>query len=531
MIRIYNALCLLCFLVILVTCKKDKATEEEKLNQQEQKIITQIEGFMPTQIGSMFTAQFDLLRNKQDYPKYLDSIETSLNDLKNTILMNFSLSDYQAAMSKALINLQSESKGSTTCLGLGYSKGVKVDIGVSGKIGAGIVAGAQAAGGAGVKVTYDFVNLDRQVYLYTFCSAGISIGVGFAAELSSNLGFSGINEFITGIRYYGNSSGLNRYSGQSISTSYSLSGKAATVLGVGLSLGVGTSSGAISNYNGIENQDPCTAIMIPIYNGTKTYSFKVTGTLSDGAQLDILAIFNLNKAWTNSTGIESTYKSFADNRPLAGIRMAKELMLTGPFPGVTSPLGSIDMTASAVALIYGIMDFTNCPPVIASIGTKPISSLSSTTASCGGVIPNDGGNDISAHGIVWSTSENPTIESNSGITNDGIGEGEFNSSIGNLTSNTTYFVRAYAKNNAGTAYGGQVSFKTPVTVSVPSVGTSSVTVFTATSATLGGNITSDGGSSVTERGVYYGTAQNPVTSGNKLQIGSGSGVSRPTFQD
>ena len=514
---------LFCLLVILATCKKDKdkPTEEQVLAQHEQKIINQIDGFMPKEVGSMFEAQLKIIHTQQNYAKYLDSIETSINDLKNTIQSNFNLSDYQTIMNKALLNLQSQSKGSIDdCLGLGYSKGVKVDIGVAGKIGAGIVVGVQAAAGAGVKVTYDFVNLDRQIYIYSFCSAGASIGVGLAAALGSNVGFSGVNEVITGIRYYGNSSGLNRYSGQSISTSYSLGGKAATVLGVGLSLGVGTSSGAISNYNGIENQDPCTANMIPIINGTKAYSFKVTGTLSAGAEADLEAVFSLNKAWTNSAGIDNTYKRFADNRQLAGIRMAQEIMLTGPFPGITSPLCSIDVTASAVALIYSLIDFSNCPPVLASIGTKPITNLTSTAASCGGVIPNDGGSSISAHGLVWSTSENPTLDSNRGITNDGQGKVEFTSKIINLAPNTTYYVRAYATNNAGTAYGTQVTLKTPLNVSTPEVITTPVTVFTATSSTFGGNITDDGGASVTERGVYWGTSSNPVSTGTKLKIES-----------
>ena len=510
---------LFCLLIILATCKKDKPTEEENLTQHEQKIINQIDEFMPKEVGSMFETQFKAIRTQQDYSKYLDSIETSINELKNTIQLNFSLSDYQAAMNKALLNLQNQSKGTIDdCMGLGYSKGVKVDIGIAGKIGAGIVAGAQAAAGAGVKVTYDFVNLDRQVYIYSFCSAGISIGVGIAAELSANVGFSGVNEVITGIRYYGNSSGLNRYSGQSISTSYSLGGKAAAVFGVGLSLGVGTSSGAVSNFNGIENQDPCTATMIPIANGTKAYSFKVTGTLSDGPQSELIAVFNLNKAFTKTAGIASTYKSFADNRPLAGIRMAKEIMLTGPFPGVSSPLSSIDLTASAVALIYSLKDFSNCPPVIASIATKPITNLTSAIGSCGGVITNDGGSNITTHGIVWSTSENPGIDSYRGITNDGTGKGEFTSKISNLSPNTNYYVRAYATNSAGTAYGTQVTFKTPLNISTPTVNTTPVTVFTSTSATVGGNITADGGVTVTEHGVFWGNSSNPETTGTKLPI-------------
>ena len=68
--------------------------------------------------------------------------------------------------------------------------------------------------------------------------------------------------------------------------------------------------------------------------------------------------------------------------------------------------------------------------------------------------------DVTARGVCWSTSENPTI-SNSHTT-DGSGLGSFTSSITGLTSGETYYVRAYATNSAGTAYGNQVSLTLPM---------------------------------------------------------------------
>jgi hypothetical protein len=60
-------------------------------------------------------------------------------------------------------------------------------------------------------------------------------------------------------------------------------------------------------------------------------------------------------------------------------------------------------------------------------------------------------------------------------------------------------------------------------ISAPIVTTDLVTVFTSTTATISGNVTSDGGATVTERGVYWSNTYNPVTTGTKLQIGSGTG--------
>ena len=93
-----------------------------------------------------------------------------------------------------------------------------------------------------------------------------------------------------------------------------------------------------------------------------------------------------------------------------------------------------------------------------SVTTNNVSSIGTTTAICGGNVTSDGGADVTARGVCWSTSQNPTI-SNSHTTN-GSGTGSFTSSITGLTPNTTYYVRAYATNSAGTNYGAQKTFTT-----------------------------------------------------------------------
>ena len=88
--------------------------------------------------------------------------------------------------------------------------------------------------------------------------------------------------------------------------------------------------------------------------------------------------------------------------------------------------------------------------------TNNVTGITLTTALCGGNITSDGGTTVTARGVCWSTSQNPTIADNK--TNDGIGIGSFTSSIAGLTTNSTYYVKAYATNSSGTAYGNQVSF-------------------------------------------------------------------------
>ena len=98
------------------------------------------------------------------------------------------------------------------------------------------------------------------------------------------------------------------------------------------------------------------------------------------------------------------------------------------------------------------------PGNLASITTTSISSNIGTSAVSGGNITNGGGSLVTSRGVCWSTSPNPTTANNS--TNDGSGTGSFTSSLTGLTANTTYYVRAYAINSAGTAYGNQLSFTT-----------------------------------------------------------------------
>ena len=90
--------------------------------------------------------------------------------------------------------------------------------------------------------------------------------------------------------------------------------------------------------------------------------------------------------------------------------------------------------------------------------TTEVTGITQTTAISGGNISSDGGATITARGVCWNTVENPTINDNK--TTDGQGSGEFSSNMSGLTPNTTYYVRAYATNSAGTGYGEAISITT-----------------------------------------------------------------------
>ena len=93
-----------------------------------------------------------------------------------------------------------------------------------------------------------------------------------------------------------------------------------------------------------------------------------------------------------------------------------------------------------------------------TVTTNSVTSITKNSAVCGGNVTSDGGATVTRRGVCWSTYQNPTIYDNT--TYDGTGTGSFTSHITNLSPGTTYYVRAYATNSEGTAYGAQRSFTT-----------------------------------------------------------------------
>lgn len=103
------------------------------------------------------------------------------------------------------------------------------------------------------------------------------------------------------------------------------------------------------------------------------------------------------------------------------------------------------------------LSFTTLP-IPPTVTTADITDITSSSAKGGGNVTDNGGATVTARGVCWSTSQNPTIAN--AKTTDGNGNGAFNSNITGLMPNTTYYVRAYATNSAGTSYGAQKQFTT-----------------------------------------------------------------------
>ena len=163
---------------------------------------------------------------------------------------------------------------------------------------------------------------------------------------------------------------------------------------------------------------------------------------------------------------------------------------------------------------------------LATVVTNTVSNITTTSATCGGSVIDDGGANVTERGICWSTVQSPTV--NDSRLTSGNGMGSFSATLTGLSSGTTYYVRAYAINSLGTVYGNEVTFtaETPTidpVVNVPTVTTLTVSNITSESATLSGNVTDDGNATVTERGVCWSTSHNPTVAGNHTVSGTGMG--------
>ena len=175
---------------------------------------------------------------------------------------------------------------------------------------------------------------------------------------------------------------------------------------------------------------------------------------------------------------------------------------------------------NSVGTAYGEQFEFRTADGLPTLRTDSVTRIAATTATCGGEVLADGGFAVTARGVCWSTATQPTISNNH--TADNIGLGPFASSLTGLEPATTYYVRAYATNPAGTAYGEQRTFTTQS--GLPTVVTAAATAVSATSITIGGTVLADGGFAVTARGVCYSTQPNPTLANPHTTDGSGSGT-------
>ena len=194
--------------------------------------------------------------------------------------------------------------------------------------------------------------------------------------------------------------------------------------------------------------------------------------------------------------------------------------LTGLTPCTTYYVRAYATNSEGTA--YGEqVTFTTLGDKLPCLKTKEVTAITNRTASCGGEITNEGDSPVTIRGICWNKTGTPTIADL--ITNNGGGTGNFTSNMTALNTNTKYYVRAYATNARGTAYGNEITFTTLEQAVTPEATTAGVTDITSNSATCGGTVIKSNGSEITGRGVCWNTTGNPTTDDAKTADGNEMG--------
>jgi uncharacterized protein (TIGR02145 family) len=165
-----------------------------------------------------------------------------------------------------------------------------------------------------------------------------------------------------------------------------------------------------------------------------------------------------------------------------------------------------------------IKQFTTMESGLPVVTTGSITNITRTSASASGEVTGDNGEAVTKRGLCWGISNNPVLTSCVDTTVNGSETGIFIGSMTLLSPLTQYYVRAYAINSKGTAYGSSVAF---TTYDLPVVITTEPNIITNTGATSGGNVTGEGGSPVTFRGICWSDSPLPTDALTTKTIQSG----------
>ena len=204
--------------------------------------------------------------------------------------------------------------------------------------------------------------------------------------------------------------------------------------------------------------------------------------------------------------------------------------LTGLSPATTYYVRGF--CTNGVGTAYGAQrTFTTLALSVPIVSTNPVVGITAVSATSGGNLSYDGGNAILSRGVCWSITDTPTVDSSH--TTDGTSTGIYNSNMTGLSPATTYFVRAYATNAIGSAYGPVISFTTDsvdtALPTLPIVGTNIPAQNTSSTATGGGYVLSGGGLAVSAYGVCWSTSPLPTLSDSHTTDGSGLGYFSSTI--
>ncbi len=194
------------------------------------------------------------------------------------------------------------------------------------------------------------------------------------------------------------------------------------------------------------------------YNGAGG-NLSNTGITASGGS----PVFGYGMVWSTSPNptMADDYSYYQSNITVGAFNS----YLTNLAPGTTYFVRAYVINSAGVA--YGNqVSFSTFNTSLPTVTTTPVTGVTGGVAYSGGNVSADGGANVTAKGVCWSTSPSPTIANSKTV--DGFGNGSFSSIANGLVISTTYYLRAYATNIAGTSYGNEYTFTTTSTLSIGS---------------------------------------------------------------
>ncbi|WP_192821854.1 hypothetical protein [Rufibacter sp. LB8] len=264
---------------------------------------------------------------------------------------------------------------------------------------------------------------------------------------------------------------------------------------------VGTVYGNTISFTASSNSTPTISVTTDPAQSVTTNSAIVGGVVTGSAMVTARGIcYNTapNPTTSNSkTTLGSGTGSFNSN-------------LTGLTAGTLYYARAYATTSAGTTYGNSVSFTTVSAATPLAISTAPVTGITTTAAASGGTITGTG--TVTARGVCWSTSANPTTSNSK--TSNGTGTGSFASAISGLEAGKTYYVRAYAITSAGiTLYGSSVSFATPAgTVTVV---TNDMSFFQTNSSA---SIKLTGTAELQSAGVCWSKSPNPTINNSKTQV-------------
>jgi uncharacterized protein (TIGR02145 family) len=361
-IRLYFYLIVISAFLILNSCKK------ESINNNEVEFMDEISKIVPSELIDQINIELNTRKSLPNYNIYIDSLQAATTRLIIRLEERNQVEDFKNQLSQIYVALNSsnrENNESIECIlkriGLGLGIGADLSYISSIEVGLAVLVGYEVERGGGVKIIYDYVNLERQIIYFSMCYMEDDeiLGGGLGVALGSGVGFMGFTESIFGFRC--GEHGIDEYSGPAAQEEYSVE--------VSVELGISLQGAYWTMKDDICSWDDCLLMECPDYFSSQATNLRGI-TVGRGGSADIgfalMVAIKDSKVGICNEIINGTYTNYLSNefgRLFAATLMAGEMTIVG------SPL---NVAPVALSFFYGLFDPCTCPNNAPEVPSNPI---------------------------------------------------------------------------------------------------------------------------------------------------------------